>query len=215
MRTQASGCPSLRHVQKWDAGAWHGACSNIRTYASAWEGVLSKAWTAIFRTLFVPFRDMSQNERGMDSFVLFVDRPVRVLSSKAYGTRDAHGMASVRNEVHRNERKTMPEKVHSFPPASLRAIEKVLNLQKNAKHWNAASHAAALGFLAEELFTAKELENAKGERTVPADVKARRIAFHSELIAEQGWLYTSNMKKLLAASGKIPNETAAALDTYQ
>lgn len=88
--------------------------------------------------------------------------------------------------------------IKAMNSVSLKAIKRVLDQQKESKFWDGKAHAAAVGYLAEDYFSAKAKHETSGFE--------QRKGFNAELNGEP-WLYASNMKKRLMELKLIPVTT--------
>jgi hypothetical protein len=91
--------------------------------------------------------------------------------------------------------------ITAFSPASKKAVEHILNQQKQGKFWDGKAHAAALGTLAFSFISDKEKQDKTGESGKKGLVQELNV---------EPWLYASNMKKRLEELNMIPSQ---AVDT--
>jgi hypothetical protein len=113
--------------------------------------------------------------------------------------------------------KIMAKTIPTLSAASRKAVDSILSQQGAAKSWTGKAHAFGIAKLAEYCGIGEnppqgDMDEAAYYKAIEANVKAARAEFAKELI-ENGWLYASNLKKVLEAMELIPSK-AESLEEY-
>ena len=105
----------------------------------------------------------------------------------------------------------MAKSIPTLSSASRKAVDSILNQQGSAKSWTGKAHAFGLCKLAEYCGIGEvpsrdaSMDDAAFAKLAEDTAKASRAEYAKEIM-ENGWLYASNLKKILEAMALIPSK---------